>query len=139
MGLEYAGYVWMFNKTPILLLKLPYWEKNEARLKAYIRTFHRFTNSEYRLAIKWNKRNFSFSFFFFFENLYPACKIYSCKYLHCKDYVGESIGSNATRQSEHNNPIYKSEPAQHIRKHIEHLFNCSIWRIVYWYYETILI
>ena len=81
----------MFNKTPTLLLKLPYWEKNEARLKAYIRTFHRFTNSEYRLAIEWNKRNFSFSFFVKDENLYPACKIYSCKYLHCKDYVGETL------------------------------------------------
>ena len=66
---------WFEVEPSFLLLKLPYWEKNEA----FIRKFHRFNNKEFRLAIKSNKRNFSFSFFVKDKNLHPTCKIYSSK------------------------------------------------------------
>ena len=38
-----------------------------------------------------------------------------------EDFVGETIRNNATRWSEYSNPTHKSEPAQHIKKHIRHL------------------
>ena len=41
-------------------------------------------------------------------------------------YVGETIRNTATCWSEHNNPTHKSEPAQHIKNQIGHLFDWSI-------------
>ena len=60
------------------------------------------------------------------KNLHAECKIYysSCQY--DEDYLGETIRNTATRWSEHNNSTHKSESAQHIKKHIKHLFDWSI-------------
>ena len=60
------------------------------------------------------------------KNLHPACKIYYGKCQCDEDYVGETIRNTTTRWSEHNNPTHKSEPAQHIKNHIGHLFDWSI-------------
>ena len=60
------------------------------------------------------------------KNLYPACKIYYGKCQRGEDYVGETIRNTATRWTEHNNPTHKSEPAQHMKNHIGHLFDWSI-------------
>ena len=109
-----------------LLLKLPYCEKNEAKSKDFIRKFHKFTNNQFRLAISWNTRKLSSLFRLKDKNLYPAWKIYYGKCQCGEDYVGETIRNTATRSSEHNNPTRKSEPAQHMKNHIEHLFDWSI-------------
>ena len=58
--------------------------------------------------------------------MYPTCKIYyglcSCK----EDYVGETKPNTAIRWGEHNNPTIDSEPADHLKKNIQHCFNWSI-------------
>ena len=59
------------------------------------------------------------------KNLYPACKTYYGKCQCGEDYVGETIRNTAMRWSEHNNPTHKSEPSQHIKIHIGHLFDWS--------------
>ena len=60
------------------------------------------------------------------KNLCPACKIYYGKCQCGEDNVGETIRNTAMRWSEHINPTHKSEPAQHIKKHIGHLLDWSI-------------
>ena len=60
------------------------------------------------------------------KNLYPACKIYYGKCQCGEQNVGETIRNSATHLSEHNNLAHKSEPAQHIKSHIGHLFDWSI-------------
>ena len=61
------------------------------------------------------------------KNLYPACKIYYGECQHCRDnYIGETARNTVTRWSEHN-PDHKSEPAEHIKRNIEHVFN---WKIL---------
>ena len=100
--------------------------KNEAKSKDFIRKFHKFTNKQFRLAISWNTRKLSSLFRLKDKNLYPAWKIYYGKCQCGEDYVGETIRNTATRSSEHNNPTRKSEPAQHMKNHIEHLFDWSI-------------
>ena len=59
------------------------------------------------------------------KKLYLACKIYYGKCQYDEDCVGETIRNTATRWSEHNNPTHKSEPAQHTKNHIGHLFDLS--------------
>ena len=60
------------------------------------------------------------------KNLYPAFKIHYGKCQCGEDYVGETIRNTGTRWSELNNPTCKSEPAQHIKNHIGHLFDWPI-------------
>ena len=60
------------------------------------------------------------------KNVYPACEIYHGKCQCGEDYVGENIRNTATPWSKLNNPTHKSEPAQHIKNHIGHLFDWSI-------------
>ena len=60
------------------------------------------------------------------KNLYPAWKIYYGKCQCREDYLGETSRNTATRWSKHNNPTHKSQPGQHIKKHIGHLFDWSI-------------
>ena len=62
------------------------------------------------------------------ENLYPACKIYYGECEHCRDnYIEETVRNTVTQWSGHNNPDYKSEPAEHIKRNIDHVFN---WKVL---------
>ena len=61
-------------------------------------------------------------------NLYPAFKIYPGECEHCGDnYIGETVRNTVPRWSEHNNPDHKSEPAEYIKRNIDHVFN---WKIL---------
>ena len=52
------------------------------------------------------------------------CKIYYGEREHCRDnYVGEAVRNTVTLWSEHNNPDHKSEPAEHFKRNIDHVFN----------------
>ena len=62
------------------------------------------------------------------KNLYPACKRYYGECEHCRDYyIGETVQNTVAWRSEHNNPDHKSEPARHIKRNIDHVFN---WKIL---------
>ena len=62
------------------------------------------------------------------KNLYPACKIYYGECEHCGDnYIEETVRNTVTQWLEYNNPYHKSEPAEHIKRKIDHLFN---WKIL---------
>ena len=113
---------------PCILLKLPFCEQNEVKSKDFIKKFHKFTNSNFRLAIIWKTRKMKTLFKIKDNNLYPAFKIYygGCK--HCRDNcIGETVRNTVTRWSEHNNPDHKSELAEHIKRNIDHVFN---WKIL---------
>ena len=109
------------------LLKLPFCEENELKSKDFIKKFHKFTNNNFRPAISWKTRKMKTLFKIKYENLYPACKICYGECEHCGDnYIGETVRNVVTRWSEHNNPDHKSEPAKHIKKNIDHVFNCKM-------------
>ena len=111
-----------------VLLKFPFCEQNELKSKDFIKYFHKFTNNNFRLAISWKTRKMKTLFKIKDKNLYPACKIYYGKCEHCGDnYIGETYVITVTRWSEHDNPDHKSEPVEHIKRNIDHLFN---WKIL---------
>ena len=112
------------EEKPFILLKLPFCEQNEVKSKDFITKFHKFTNNNIRLAISWKTRKMKTLFKIKDKNLYPACKIYYGECEHCRDnYIGEAVRNTVTRWSEHNNPDHKSEPAEHIKRNIDHVFN----------------
>ena len=103
------------EENPFILLKLPFCEQNEVNTKDFIKTFHKFCNNNFRLAISWKTRKMQTLFKIKDKSLYPACKIYHGECEHCGDnYIRESIRSILTRWSGHNNPNHKSEPAEHM-------------------------
>ena len=56
--------------------------------------------------------------------LYPVCKIYYGECEYCGDnYIGETVWNTVTRWSKHNNPDRKSEPAENIKRDIDHVLN----------------
>ena len=59
--------------------------------------------------------------------MYPACKIYYGVCECGEDYVGETVRNTEKRWSEHNNPNKDSEPARHLKRNCEHIFN---WKIL---------
>ena len=62
------------------------------------------------------------------KNLYPACKIYYGECEYCGDnYIEETVRNTFTRWSEYNNSYHESEPTEHIKRKIDHLFN---WKIL---------
>ena len=116
------------EEKPFILLKLPFCEQNEVKSKDFIKKFHKFTNNNFRLAISWKTRKMKTLFKIKDNNLYPACKICYGECEHCRDkYFGETVRNTVTRWSEHNNPDHKSEPAEHIKRNIDHVFN---WKIL---------
>ena len=59
--------------------------------------------------------------------MYPKCKIYYGEYEQCKNnYIGETVRNTVTHWLEHN-PDQKSEPAEHIKRNIDHVFK---WKIL---------
>ena len=106
---------------------LLYCEKNEAKSKDFIKKFHEFTNTNFRIAISWKTRKITSLFSLKDKNLYPSSKIYYGKWKQCgENYVGEAERTCITRWREHDNPTLKSEPARHVNNHIEHEFEWSI-------------
>ena len=113
-------------KKPIHFLYFPYCEKNEAKSKDFIKKFHEFTNTNFRIAFTWGTRKLSSLFSLKNKNLHPSCKIYYEKCKQCGDYFSETKRNCITRWREHDNPFHKSEPARHINDHAKHEFEWSI-------------
>ena len=87
-----------------------------------------FTNDNFGLAISWKTREIKSLFKTKDKNLYTVCKIYYGDWEKCGDYYkGGTVRNTVTRWSEHNNCDYKSEPAERIKRNIEHVFK---WKML---------
>ena len=116
------------TKKPFVLLKLPFCEENELKSKDFIKKFQ-IINKNLRLAISQKTRKIKSPFRIKDKNLYPACKKYYGECEQCGDnYISETVRRNTvTRWWGHNNPDHKSEPAEHIKRNIDHIFK---WKIL---------
>ena len=115
------------EEKPLILLKLPFCEQNEAKSKDFIKKFHKFANNNLRVAISWKTRKLKTLFKIKDKNLYPACKIYYGECEHYGDnYIGETVRNTVTLWSQHNNLNHNSEPAEHIKRNIDHVFHRKI-------------
>ena len=92
-----------------------------------MKKLHRFTKESFNIAISWTTRKIRSLFRVKDKNLCPACKIYYGIYECGEDYVGEAVRNTTTRWSEHNNPTKDTQPARHLKDHLEHNFH---WKII---------
>ena len=89
--------------------------------------FCKLTNNNFRLAISWKIKKIKSLFKINDKNQYPAFKIYYGECKHCgNNYIGETVRNTVTRQSKHSNPDQKSEPTEHIKRNIDHVFKQKI-------------
>ena len=114
-------------KKPFILIEIPYCEKNEKLSKRFMAKLNIFTKNYYDIAIKWITKKVRQLFPLKDKNPHPACKIYegccSCGF----NYMGETIRNVETRWREHNNVNMDSEPAKHLKEHIDHSFT---WKVI---------
>ena len=77
-------------KKQVILIEVPYCEKNETFSKHFLRKFHELTNDLYEIKIKWITKKMRNLFRLKSKNPHPACVIYegicTCK----ESYVGET-------------------------------------------------
>ena len=115
------------EEKPFILIEIPFCERNENKSKDFLRKFHDFTNSKYRISIKWITKKVKGFFPLKDKNMYPSCKIYEGICICNENYMGETKRNTITRWSEHNNPTKDSEPAEHLKRNIDHFF---AWNII---------
>ena len=115
------------DEKPFILLKLSFCEQNELKSKDLIQKFHKYNSDNFRLAISWKTRKIKSLFNTKDKNRYPACTIYYGECEQCGDnYTDEAVWNTLTRWLERNNPDHKSEPAEHMKRNIEHVFK---WKL----------
>ena len=115
------------TSKPFILLELPFCESNELKSKTFLKKFHKFTNSNFSIAVKWKTKQVRSFFPLKDKNPHPSCKIYEGECLCGMNYIGQTKRNVEIRWAEHNNPKHNSEPAKHLTKYIDHMFN---WKIL---------
>ena len=111
-------------KLPVILIEIPYCEKNEVASKQFIKKFNTFTNDKHDIRTKWLTRKMKTFFKFKDPCIHPACKIYKGVCICVETYIRETIVE--TRWKEYNTPSDKSNPSKHINRHLDHIFTWSI-------------
>ena len=109
-----------------LLIEIPFCERNEKLSKSFINKFHKYTDSSYRLSIKWLTKKVKTLFPLKDKNEHLACKIYEGVCICGQNYVGETKRNVEQRWKEHL-PPHNSEPAKHLVENPTHYFQ---WRVI---------
>ena len=77
-------------KKQVILIEVPYCEKNKTSSKRFLKKFQELTNDLYEIKIKWITKKMRNLFRLKSKNLHPACAIYegvcTCK----ENYIGET-------------------------------------------------
>jgi len=92
----------------VILIEVPYCEKNEAVSKQFIKKFNKFTNCKYDIRIKWLTRKVKTLFHLKDRCIHPACKIHKGVCSCGETYVGETVRNVEVRWGEHNFPSDKT-------------------------------
>ena len=115
------------TSKPFILLELPFCESNELKSKTFLKKFHKFTDSNFSIAIKWKTKQVKSFFPLKDKNPHPSCKIYEGECKCGMNYIGQTKRNVEIRWAEHNNPSLNSEPAKHLTRYSDHMFS---WKIL---------
>ena len=109
----------------VMLIEIPYRDKNEVASKHFIKKFNEFTNDKYDIRLKWFPRKMKTLFKLKYPCIHPPSKIYKGICICGETYIGETIGKVETRWKEHNAPSDKSNLWKPINSHFYHSFAWS--------------
>ena len=89
---------------PFILVEIPYCKVNKIESKHFLKKFHKFTNTSFRIVIAWKTRNIRSLFPLKDKNHYKSCVIYKDDCSCILRYFGETKRNAEVRWNEHNNP-----------------------------------
>ena len=75
-------------KPPVILIEIPYIDKNEVAFKQFIKNFNKFTNDKYDIKMEWLTRKMKTPFKLKDPCIHPACKIYKGVCICGETYIG---------------------------------------------------
>ena len=118
-------YLFKENK-PNILIEIPFCEKNEKKVKDFMKKFHAFTDNNFQLSVKWITKKIKSLFPLKDKLFHPSCKIYQGVCSCGVSYIGETERNVEVRWGEHNRPFGTTEPSRHIANNVNHVFNWTI-------------
>ena len=95
-------------KPPVILIEIPYYDKNKIASKQFTKKFNKFANDKCDIRIKWLTRKMKTLFKLKDPYIHSACKIYKGVCICGETYIGETIRNVKTGWKEHNTPSDKS-------------------------------
>ena len=114
-------------KKQVILIEIPYCEKNETSSKRFLKKFHEFANDLFEIKIKWITKKMRNLFRLNSKNLHPACVIYECICTCKENYVGETKQNVEIPWEEHSDINKISEPSRHLKNNPMHAFT---WKVL---------
>ena len=111
---------------PLIFVEIPYCELNEIKSKHFLKKFHKFTSSSFRMVITWKIKNIRSLFPLKDKNNYKSCVIYKGDCSCCSRYIGETKRNAEVRWNEDNNQTKSSETSKHLRSNINHSITWAV-------------
>ena len=97
-----------------VFVEIPYCRLNEIKSKHFLKKFHKFTNSSFRVVITWKTRNIRSLLTLKEKNDYKSCVVYKRDCSCGSRYIGETKRNPEVRWNKHNNPTKSSETSEHL-------------------------
>ena len=111
----------------VVVVDIPYCQKNEEFSKRFMKQFDVFTDNNYDIRIKWVNKKFKQLFKPKSRNLHPSFVIYEGVYSCQESYIGETVRNVEIRWQEHEDTQKDSEPANYLKNNPTHSFT---WKVV---------
>ena len=97
-----------------IFVEIPYCRLNEIKSKHFLKKFHKFTNSSFRVVITWKTRNIQSLLTLKEKNDYKSCVVYKRDCSCGSRYIGETKRNAEVRWNKHNNPTKSSETSEYL-------------------------
>ena len=114
-------------KKQVILIDVPYCEKNETFSKRFLKKFHEITNDLYEIKKKCYTKKMRNLFRLKSKNPHQACSMYegvcTCK----ENYIGETKRNVEIRWVKHSNINEISEPSRHLKSNPTYAFT---WKVL---------
>ena len=114
-------------KKQVILIEVPYCEKNETSSKCILKNFLELTNALYEIKIKWITKKMRNLFHLKSKNPHPAGTIYNGVCTCKENYIGETKRNVETQWEKHSDINNISEPSRHLKSNPTHAFP---WKVL---------
>ena len=106
----------------VVLVEIPYYPKNKAFSKQFIKKFDELADGLYDIRVKWVTKKVKQLFKIKIKNPHPSCVIYEGTSVCTETYLGETRRNAIIRWDGNEDPKKETEQGKHFINHPYHLF-----------------
>ena len=116
------------DKKPLVLLRIPFCEKNEKTARHFLVKLQEFTGNNYRFSILWQMKKIKTLFKLKDEVKHKANVVYKGTSVNNPEetYIGETAQLSTERWNQHENPSHVSAPSKFLQENENDRFNWEI-------------